>query len=70
MDREDALLRVLEITVRAVTYGTIDELRRTLKLRKEDVRQGLEHLVETGRIGKVARKGKEDLYHLHPKGGS
>jgi hypothetical protein len=69
-DREDALLEVIEIVLNSLVFGSIDEIRRTMKRKKDEIRGALTHLVETGRIGALERKGRDDLYHMHLKGES
>jgi hypothetical protein len=69
-DSEDALLEVLEIVLNSLVFGSLDDIRRTLKRKKDEVRGSLAHLVATGRIGVLERKGKEDLYHMGLKGES
>ncbi len=69
IDPEDALIEVLWTTVNAMTYTTANEVRRTLRLKIEDVQAGLEHLVETGRLARLTREDGTGLYHTCSKGG-
>jgi hypothetical protein len=70
MDREDALVEVVHVTLNAIVFGTLDGIRKTLKQRRNEVRDALAHLVDEGRAGTLARKGKDDLYHINLKGES